>query len=433
MLSRVIWSFAGTLVALMPQADGYSQNEPFFLPSGSVVVAVNPDALLGEGLSRAWRKIDEPNGKLRVQSKPLSKVYFQLATSDSFDGAMINVQLEGSSAGVTHTTSDKFKISTDSLTLFNGQQSIFIDSNGCISASAPMIQVDANQSFSRASAEKSKLSAALAGFAYRKFPRDVQQRAQTFAYQQITKQLRQSIKNLQNNLSRSLNEFAKRRPAIANLDWHMTSDSRNIYLTTFSDTVESEHPIEATEMPNAPINVIIEEHFVTDQARTRLADRTFESDGLSDLFNFRSDRNGKDSSNEDKSEKDPWFITFASKPMSCRFGQNEVHLRFNIEEFKTENRSLNDLSIETAFEIKQENQKWLLERVGETKILSESSGARQKIVRSIVKKRVDKILPSRIALPELENFDAMNEMDLELGIKSVATTSNSVLVSIDHK
>ena len=69
------------------------------IPSTGLMVTINPDMLIGEGLTRSWRRIDEPYGKLHVKSSPLSKVNFNLSPKPSEDGAVIEIKINGTSVG----------------------------------------------------------------------------------------------------------------------------------------------------------------------------------------------------------------------------------------------------------------------------------------------------------------------------------------------
>ena len=204
--------------------------------ANGLVVSVNPELLVGDGLNRAWRNVDEPNGKIHVRSNPLSKVNFELQPMHSHDGAVAELSMRGVSVGKTRASTSKVEIVSDSLTKFDSCQTIVFSLDG-ISFSEPQIRVNANQSLDRSKAKKGGFFAAkLTSAYYRKFPENVKQRAEAFSEKLVRKHLLETMNLLSSFYLDAMQRLANRFPTLFSLGWSAHSDNQNLYFSAHQET-----------------------------------------------------------------------------------------------------------------------------------------------------------------------------------------------------
>ena len=396
-------------------------------PNAGLLVTIDPELLIGKALGQAWRNIDEPFDKYHVQSKPLSKVNFQLNPVPSDDGAVIDVTLDGSSVGSTTSSTQKTEIRSDSLTRFRAKLNILFHING-LAFSQPKLKVKTNQSFNSANTKKGAgFGAMFAKVAYRRFPEQVESRAKTFACRQLVRHIQATFLNLERTVYETVARLSQTRPALTGLGWHIFSDNRNVYLAVLDSSGNSNS---TTPPPQAPIVISATNSFVEEFARQNIGGKNFTD---RQLDSFRKKFLQSSSQVETNENTKSSSIEFPEDPLEVTFEDNRMNLKLAIANFEIEEKQLRDIILRADYEVENSNGKWELKRAGELIVESNQSGARQQIVRTVVRKRAAQFLPNRIELPILKPTKSMKQMDLDLMIEQIIARDEKIFVTINHR
>ena len=108
-------------------------------------------------------------------------------------------------------------------------------------------------------------------------------------------------------------------------------------------------------------------------------------------------------------------------------------MRLAVKEFSIERRRIPDIFISVNYEIGFDGKEWVIHRVGAIAVEARKAGARQQMVRSVIRKKASSLFPEQFVLPSLPMTPQMKKMDLDLAISGVKTENQFLYVLIDQK
>lgn len=393
------------------------------IPATGLVVAVDPDELLGIGLARHWQCINEEFDDRHIQSQPFSKINFILDPVPSPDGAVIQVSMKGVAVGETRTNSNNVEFVANSLTDIKTKLTLFLSTAG-LSYSKPLIKTSTKLSLESVKSGKNILAGAFVKTGIRKFPDQVDKQAKPFAKYQVERNLRTSLARMEEDLYRSAGQLANRYPVLSSLQWHVSSDEKKVYFSGNSTSFSACHS-------TAPVRVSLHEQLANELANMRLSGRTFDANQIRQRV-MRSSMTARNPQQSNTTAEKDWTITFDQYAIQLSFFNNHVRARFYLSEFNTGDRVLPPTQIDVDYELKNHRGRWYLSRAGEIGIETEHSGARQQIVRSILRKRLETVVPTTFPLPELRLPNHVRK-DLDLKIGGLSAQDQAIVVDLRHR
>ena len=413
---------AALLISLVIQTgSAYDNTGVTAMPNAELVVAINPDQLVTGALTQSWNCIDEPFEGRQIRSKPLAKVKFNLSPLPSQDGASICVHAVGSSVGETFAAGPKVEVHSDSLSHFKIKQLAHLSMNDGLATTNPQISVNSNQSLIQAKS-KSPLNSLFTSAAYRHFPERVKTKAEEFSRLQLTKRLDQSIQRTNEELLNQIQRLQSNQPGLASLDWRLSSDNRNVYLASgFGDYAAS--PLMNTD----PIRISIHQGLATELVNKQWTRRTITSDQVKQWQqsnNFLSDRMIED-------EKS-WSFKFLERASDIKFSDNKLDIRLGFENFQSEGRKLSPFAVRIIYRLSTFNGQWKLTRDTDLEIRGKSAGARQKILRSVMEKRLMSLLPESLPI-QLPPQQTTIFPGTDLGVSQISTLDEVLTILLRAK
>ena len=286
-----------------------------------------------------------------------------------------------------------------------------------VHADAPTISADTSQTFNR-SESKVPMGAMFASSIYRRFPEDVKKQSNSFARELVSKQYSRTLQSFNQSLQHQLHRFQQTHPALAFLDWQLSSDSQNIYLAAgfgnyFYESVPSKQ--------NA-VNVILHEGQATQWMIERFGGQTVSSYQLETWFQHKNKKKPNVNS-------DPWSVTFLDRAADFKFYGNNLDIRLGFSNFQSADHTTPPIVVRVVYQVQNNGKNWSLVRDGELEIRGTSKGARQKVLRSVMRQRLNSILPDAIPL-QLPTPNSQFVEDLNLRIADIATQGSVLSVAL---
>lgn len=394
-------------------------------PSG-LVIAIDPDALIGEGLIQEWHCINEEFDQRQIESKPFSKVRFQLTPKPSIGAAVVRVYMSGSSVGESSATSKKVEIVSDTLTNFEACQKFFLSANG-VGHNEPHVKVDSNTSVKKMNAGRHLLAGAFTKAGIKHAPKQVKQTADKFAQYQIEKSLRLSVMQMLQEMQNQLVQFSYKNPMLAGLDWQFSSDEQRIYLAANSFV----GPVGGPRHSPMPVIVAVDEFFANEFCNSQWSGRTVNSDQFAAMTSrFTNRTRGQYSATAINKE---WSLTFSDTPFQLEFDHNCIRATLSLDSFQADDRQLPGARIGLEYILGYYDGRYYLQRDEAIEINGDYSGARQQIVRSIMRKRLESAIPKLIPIPDLPPNPQLQSKDLDLSVARIALNPQNLTLELDHR
>ena len=383
------------------------------VPSAGLIIAIDADELMADSLAHSWNCIDEPYENRQIRSRPLVKSNLKIVTAPSFDGASLRIQGTGSSIGESQAAGRGAEVMADTVTEFKIGQQLFLNFNG-MTWNAPQMDVRTRQSFIRAKSTK-PLGGVFAKMPYHRFPETVQRKSEIFARQKLSEQLTRTLHQGNVALQQQIAQFSQRRPDIAALDWQMSSDQKGVYLAAG----HGEYFMPLPPMQR-PVEMFLHEQMLTQEVNWRLSNRTFTSQQIGESLG------GMGMGGSEPVEED-WSIAFLDRAIDIKLHDGKLDVRMGFDRFEHGERVISKFAIRFIYKFFQHNGGLYLLRDGDLEIQGQNSGARSRVIRSVLRKRISSVLPKTMPLRGLtleenplvlENIESSNSvLHVLLGIK----------------
>ncbi len=418
------------LVARFPCSEQVLDRPNASLPATGLVVTIDPDQLFGQGLSQSWINVNAPFGNNRVASQPLSKVNFELLPIESSNGAVVEIQLTGTTVGASTSSNQSSKIAMDSLTQCEARQRVYINSSG-LTFDDCIYKVQSNQSLNHVKS-KNPFTGAMVKMAFRHFPEQVSSRADSFARQQIQNHLAISNADLKHAIESATRQMIAEYPLIGEFDWHFSTDRNRIYLTAMTNAPISDSP---TIRP-AAISIALHESIAEQALNRGLANLQLDSTHL-EAFYASVSKNFKLPPLGDRSDS-AWSITLSQKPVEIEFIDDSMVIRLTSEHIESDGRTLSGLTVVVGYSLKLDRGSWLMVRNDAVDVIDPANGngtlgARQQVFRTVMRKRFDRIIPRSITIPELNRSKRSEQLDVDLQFQRFILKDRNLVIAIDNR
>ena len=386
-----------------------------------LVLFVNPENLLEQGLSRAWRNLDRCFEGRRIQGRPFSKVHFNLSPVPSADGAIVNLHLTGSSVGETRNTKNGTEVYSDSLTQFKSWQQVFVTANQ-IHVSEPQLKIQTAQSFNRAKS-KNPLKPILVKRIYSSFPREIEKKSREFSEEEIRRQLKQTVNETLATARSMLLNGAEQFPWMYFQYWHLSSTQQNVVIALDGRVASGFQRYD----PSRAINLIANEEFFEGLGHRGLSNRSFNGNEVRRFFN-RLSNNAAPSPSQPAS----WSVRFDSNPIEVTLSNGIIGVKLFLKEFESKGRSLEEFSASVNYQFSP-GKKPQLNKVGSVKLSGECFSGRNQVLKSIVRQRIESQLPETIKIESLFSTKTNRKLDVELKLSDVILEDQYITIQIDHE
>ncbi len=399
-------------------------------PSAGVVVTINPDRLMGVGLAQSWNCVDAPLGQRRINGQPLSRVHVELTPQLSYQGAVLCVQLDGTSVGQSTSRQKSTVVALDTLTQFQSKQQWFVDSRGIVFSEAKL-EVQSNRSLNQTDS-KNPFAGALVKAGLKHFDGKIDSEAEEFSRRQIQQRLASANARVQHQARQATERLLSGNPLLAEFAWLFSSDSENVYIASASGGLLSQ-PIENLD---AGLSVAIHESVVEYFLNRRLENRVIDSAGAERRYtDLMSQLNLPQLEQQDDQD---WSVKFGLRPVELKILDNGILFELKMESIQSGKRTLTDWELQFRYRWERQQQRWQLTRDERVELVesgqaTDSQGARQQVFRTVMRKRFENILPEKIAIPELGTAQPLQELKIELDVKRIIADNRNVVISFDRR
>ena len=259
-----------------------------------------------------------------------------------------------------------------------------------------------------------------------------QAEADVFSHRQVHRQV--YLRNL-----RTAEIFAKMQSQLNDqfelvnqLQWHFSSDQKNIYITSLGGDFSVQPPIASD-----PVTVMTTAGTINLWLKNEFADRTLDAEAIRESFARFTRQDESSESDQIKSQGDEdeedWFVHLGEDPITIELGRNEILGQISAREFSSGGKSLYGMAVSFQYLFDQDSDKWFLRRDGEIDVRSTTPGqtlsARQRVLRTVMRKRFEKILPEIIELPRMDSpFSGMN-LDVALTLNRIESKNGWLTIS----
>ena len=400
----------------------------------TILVVIHPSSLIDDGLLESWQTINEPFGKRQIQARPHSTVNYSLQPIQSIDGAALRLTMNGSSVGESKATTGAREVVSNTLTQFNAYQMVLINDQE-MAFTPPLLQVESNQSFNRTSAhnrsQNSPLANSLARTGYRLFEDQLKSDANVFARQQVQRQIRLRNQRTTERYYQMRAQLKEQYPVVSQFDWRLSSDENHIYITTGTNRITIPPPD-----VKYPATLLVTTETVNHWLADSLANEKFDAERIRESYSDLAKQvelpdMPKSDGNED------WFVHLDEHPIKIAFDNNKIRGELSASEYSSGGKSLMGMTVVFQYEIQQGSDGWVLLRNDEIEVVSrnseENSGARQQVLRTIMRNRFDKIFPKRIPIPEVGSPLFNSELEIDFQLKNINANNGWLAIAFDKK
>ncbi len=418
------------LTAATPAQSLLGDRQP---PSG-LVIAFDPHQLFAHGLRQAWTCVREPNGQHCIFSQSFTKVNFRVTPEPSLDGAMMTVDLEGTSVGEAVATSGSRQVVSDNLTRFGSKQLLLINAEG-LHFSNPELNVKTDQSLNRTTT-KLPLADSVVRNRYRKKPEQIQVEATRFARQQVARHLARSNFQLGQHAHWWASRLLAFHPWLTGMAWHFSSNERHVFISAGSLGEVSGEPT----LLESPAAIMLDEQFLQDHLNRKWSHRVLASNGSegSDLrWQQRSDL-----PDPTRGDIETWQVAMGKDPVTIRFTDDKMLFHVQAESLQSGQLSLDGIGISFAYRLQQRGSDWSFIRENEIQWTGEHQNEQLTVDESDVAQQasnllfldgLDRLVPNRIELSNSLLGPFTGGLNVNLVISGVQIANGQLVIRMNTR
>ena len=399
-----------------------------YRPHGGIVVSVDAEAVFKHALVQSWNCVNDRLGRRQVNGKMFSKVDYQIKPTPSLDGALLRIFMDGVSFGEsTAMRTEKSKVIVDTLTNFQSRQMLLLRATG-VEYGPLDLAVDASQKYNRTTSSN-PFASTLAKRVLKNPSENLKAQTNAFAKKHIERNVSRHLAMTYRNGVESINRMFTRIPMLQRFSWSMSSDENFIYAAADSyelpmQMLDSEHVGLASYNQSAyPVTITVNDDVATNLLNEQLANKQVGSLGLESQYDAMSKFLHLPKL-EVKNDK-YWTIDFGQHPGRVQFGEESIHCELQADKIASDEQSINNMIVGFTVRPLYQNGYWYLvrdEKVTVRRADDESGrlGARQLAFRTVMSKRLERVIPQYVALKRVPtNTNQQNALDLELSLDKI--------------
>lgn len=398
----------------------------------AILIVVDPVAFEGDGILQSWQTINEQFGERYIQSRPHSKTYYSIKPVVSQDCAALRLTMNGTSVGESLSHERSRSVLTNSYSKFRAEQMVFIGEQG-ISFTPPVFDIQTDQSFERMKRPDSQLANTIGRIGFRANQDQIKAESDAFARQQLGRQIYQQNMRTSQNFAKTRHQISNQLEWTRNIQWRFSSDQNFVYLSS-----GPLHLLSPPSINRELVSVLVPAETIERWFTDEMAGQTYDNESIQDSYRRLAERfdvsaNTQESENADDED---WVVHLEERPITLELARDEILCEIKIREYSSGSRSLEDLTVKFSYKLVRHSKEWHLHRQDEIDVVTSDPnrklGARQQVLRTIIKKRVEKFIPEKLNLSALQKSTADLELPFEMNLKKITTEAGWLIVGFEN-
>ena len=413
-----------------------------YRPAGGIVVSIDAEQVFKQALAQSWNCVNEGLGRRHVNGKMFSKVDYQIKPVASFDGALLQIYMDGVSYGqTTAIRSEKNKVVIDALTHFKSRQMLLLRSTGA--EYGPLdLTVDASQDFNRTTSSN-PLASTLAKRVLNKPNARFKAQTNSFAKKQIERNVAKHLAMTYEKGVQSLNQLHNRIPMLHQFSWSVSSDDKFIYAAADSyempmQTMSGEHfGSEVFSQSPYPVTITMNDEVATNLLNEQMANKQLGSLGLESQYDAMSKFLHLPKL-EVKNDQ-YWTIDFGQFPGRINFVEDRINFELQADKIASDKQSNSNMIVGFSLRPLYKNGYWYLARDEKVTVRHADDdggrlGARQLAFRTVMSKRLERVIPEYVALKRpASKTNHHDALDLELSLDKIQPSFGQLTFGLKSK